>query len=718
MSSPARIVLVGCGEIAQLAHLPGLAQLREEGLLEIAGVCDVDAGRARAAATKYGIPAWGSDWRAIVVESAAAALSLCLPPGPNAEVAAQAVEAGFHVICEKPPGRNVAQAKEMARAAGERPDRVTMIAFNRRHAPLYRRMIGLSAGLGNPQAFFARFSRAAMGGEPSNTVADWLTSDGSHALDLAVATMGWPESASVARQRTGSKEENVWTIQLFGANGSALLLLAFAAGRRLERFEWTGPGYDVILELPEWGEWAARGSPVRRWSSAEITGSPDFAVNYGFVEEYRAFAHAVAGSGPRPDNDFLYGLAFMELVRSLREASSEELVRIAPRASLSVPPEVDTPTFAMNGTDRSRRPVVSILQSPQAQRRYFTVEELSALGGVADISADGGSPQALAEADVAVLGWGAPPLSAEELERASRLKLVVILGASVGWAVDARQLISRRIALCNTSGAIAKSVAEHCLALALAGLRRLTDLDSQMHRGLWPPSRSGRFSARSLVRKAQKLPFLQPFKPILRPLRDQLVPRLNGQKGPLFSDLRGETVGLVGWGAIAREFAHLLGGFGCEIIAHSDHASVHELAASGVRQAALGEVLGSSRIVSLHKGLSDRTRGFLDRDKLALMRRGSVLVNTARADLISEPDLIEFARRGDVVVALDVYHTEPLSSRHPLRSLTNVILTPHSASTTPQCERRVGSEALGIVTDWISGRPVPGLDLDRLASMT
>ena len=292
---PPRILLVGCGQIALLAHLPALAQLRQEGQVELVGVCDGDGARASDAASRFGVARSGTVWSEMARETSADAVALCLPPGPNAEVSVAALEQGLHVLCEKPPGRDAAQAARMAAAAAARADRVTMIAFNRRHAPLYSKALERSRALGDPTAFFGKFTRAGLGERPSNTMDDWITSDGSHALDLAIATVGWPRRVSVSRAGRGGGPDNVWTLHLLGEGRSAVLLFGFASGGRVERFEWTGAGYDVSLELPDSARWSAQGGGEEAWGAKDLTGSGEYFVNYGFLDEYRAFVRAIGG---------------------------------------------------------------------------------------------------------------------------------------------------------------------------------------------------------------------------------------------------------------------------------------------------------------------------------------------------------------------------------------------------------------------------------------
>ena len=121
----------------------------------------------------------------------------------------------------------------------------------------------------------------------------------------------------------------------------------------------------------------------------------------------------------------------------------------------------------------------------------------------------------------------------------------------------------------------------------------------------------------------------------------------------------------MGWSHTARRFAELLGPFGCRILVASSRARDEELVRSAVVRASIGEVFGASQIVSVHGGLSDRTRGMIDATTLGLLRKGTVFVNTARGPLVNEQALLERARRGDVVFALDVFEEEPLPRKHP-----------------------------------------------------
>ena len=128
--------------------------------------------------------------------------------------------------------------------------------------------------------------------------------------------------------------------------------------------------------------------------------------------------------------------------------------------------------------------------------------------------------------------------------------------------------------------------------------------------------------------------------------------------------LTGKTLGLIGFGGIARELARLAGGAGLDVIAWNRTPR----SAPGVRFVPLERLLAESHVVSLHLALDDETRGFLTRERIALMRAGAILVNTARGALVDEAAMVEALRSGHLAHAgLDVDAVEPLPARHPCR---------------------------------------------------
>lgn len=155
--------------------------------------------------------------------------------------------------------------------------------------------------------------------------------------------------------------------------------------------------------------------------------------------------------------------------------------------------------------------------------------------------------------------------------------------------------------------------------------------------------------------------------------------------------LTGKTLGLIGFGGIAAEVARIAVGSGMRVLAWNRTAKKYD----GVTFVGLDELLAQSDVVSLHLLLTDETRGFLSRQRIAAMKRGAILVNTARGALVDEAAMIEALRSGQLRHAgLDVYLTEPLPQDHPLTSLANVTLSSHAAFRTPEATENLIAAAI------------------------
>jgi D-3-phosphoglycerate dehydrogenase len=155
--------------------------------------------------------------------------------------------------------------------------------------------------------------------------------------------------------------------------------------------------------------------------------------------------------------------------------------------------------------------------------------------------------------------------------------------------------------------------------------------------------------------------------------------------------LTGKTLGLVGFGGIGAEMARLGLGAGMRVIAWNRSAKEHP----GVQFLPIEEVLAQSHVVSVHLLLNDETRGFLSASRIAGMRDGAILVNTARGAVIDELAMIEALKSGKLGhAALDVFEVEPLPAGHALSALENVTLSAHSAFRTAEASDNLIEAAL------------------------
>lgn len=253
--------------------------------------------------------------------------------------------------------------------------------------------------------------------------------------------------------------------------------------------------------------------------------------------------------------------------------------------------------------------------------------------------------------DADVLWHVLRPVSADDLKHGRRLKLVHKMGAGVN-TIDVEAATRLGIAVANMPGANAPSVAEGAVMLMLAALRRLPELDRVTRTGDgWPTD-----------------------------------PTL----GETVRDLGSCTVGLIGYGNIAKRVETVVTAMGAAVVhTNTRGAQGHP----GWRT--LPDLLATSDVVSLHLPLTEHTERLLDADALAGMKPGAVLVNTSRGAVIDEAALVSALQNGPLQAAgLDVFATEPVDPGNPLLTLDNVVVSPHVTWYTADTMRRYLEEAV------------------------
>lgn len=182
-------------------------------------------------------------------------------------------------------------------------------------------------------------------------------------------------------------------------------------------------------------------------------------------------------------------------------------------------------------------------------------------------------------------------------------------------------------------------------------------------------------------------------------------------------DLVGKTVGVIGTGQIGATFARIMAGFGCELLAYDPFPNP-EVVVLGARYLSLREVLEQSRIISLHCPLTAESKHLINRDSLAHLQPGAMLINTGRGGLVDTPALIDALKEGQLgYLGLDVYEEEaqlffedrsdlPLQDDVLARLLTfpNVIVTAHQAFLTHEALGAIAETTLGNIADWAAGK--------------
>ncbi|TLM88275.1 hydroxyacid dehydrogenase [Pseudarthrobacter sp. NamE5] len=255
-------------------------------------------------------------------------------------------------------------------------------------------------------------------------------------------------------------------------------------------------------------------------------------------------------------------------------------------------------------------------------------------------------------------------ITAEQIASAPRLKIIARHGVGVD-SVDVDAATAAGVVVTNTPNSNLVSVAEHAIALLLALRRKLVIADRANQLGRGAESR----------------------------------PQLIGH------ELQGSTLGLVGFGRIATALARVaIDGFGINVIAYDPVLGDDDIRQKGATPMSLKDLLAISDAVSLHVPLLPQTRHLIGENELRAMKKGAVIINTARGGIIDEEALLRSLEKSHLGgAALDVTETEPLPAGHPFYGRPDVIITPHIGGQTEESLLRVAMDAAECVCQALSG---------------
>ncbi len=301
------------------------------------------------------------------------------------------------------------------------------------------------------------------------------------------------------------------------------------------------------------------------------------------------------------------------------------------------------------------RPTVAITIGRKNYSRMFSEQALTDLAAFANITHAGDEPadqtelgSLLTSADACITSWGVHQLDAQVLATAPNLKAMAHMGSSVKRFVS-EEFWSRGIQLTSAGITLARDVAETTLGLMIVGRKRTIPLSQHLRTGGWRDS----------------------------PAWERWDPR----------ELSRSTVGIIGASNVGKHVISLLEPFEVDILVADPFLDEQQAAALGVSKVELDELLRRSDIVSLHCPSNEATHHILNAEAFALMADDTLIINTARGELIDEAALIAELSQGRFFAFLDVSDPEPSDPNSPLRSLENVVLTPHTAGCIENCNR-------------------------------
>lgn len=243
-----------------------------------------------------------------------------------------------------------------------------------------------------------------------------------------------------------------------------------------------------------------------------------------------------------------------------------------------------------------------------------------------------------------------------------------IIRMGLGYdSVDVPAATERGILVSNVVDWCNDEVAEHTVALLMAGMRRVGPMDRMLHQGVWD-----RGPALEIVR------------------------------------LRGKTLGMLGFGRIGQAVAERMAAFCMQMVAYDPSLDLIAAERLGVRPVSFDELLACSDVLTIHARLTPQTRHLLGAAELAKMKPGAYLVNTARGPIIDETALAAALASGHLGgAALDVMEVEPLPASSPLVGLNNTLLTPHLASFSREASAQLYQMSAEIAANLLQNRWVP-----------
>ena len=274
---------------------------------------------------------------------------------------------------------------------------------------------------------------------------------------------------------------------------------------------------------------------------------------------------------------------------------------------------------------------------------------------------------AVADADAVITQFA--PVNAAVIDAMARARAIVRYG--IGYDnVDVEAARARGIPVCNIPDYCIDEVADHTLALILAVTRQVVPHDRRVHGGGW------------------------------------------GLASPVdaFRTLASTVCGVVGFGRIGRGVVRRLVAFGGRVVVADPVASAAEIEAAGAEPVALDRLLAESDLVTLHCPSLPQTRGMINAASLGRVKRGMILVNLSRGDLVDPDALVAALDAGHVsAAALDVFTPEPIPAGHPILGRAGVILAPHIASVSPAAVRRLRTTAAELALAALDGKPLPSI---------
>ena len=245
------------------------------------------------------------------------------------------------------------------------------------------------------------------------------------------------------------------------------------------------------------------------------------------------------------------------------------------------------------------------------------------------------------------------------IERAAKLQVIGRAGVGLD-NVDVETATKRGIVVMNTPGGNTISTAEHAISMLLSLSRLIPAADASMKAGVWDKK------------------------------------KFTGV------EVQGKTLGVIGLGRIGQEVARRMLGFEMRVLGYDPYVTSERIANLGIEAASVDQICQEADFITVHTPLTDETRALINADRINQMKPTTRIVNCARGGIVDEAALIEALQNKRIAgAALDVFETEPLPKDHPLRTISNVTITPHIAASTTEAQENVAIQVAEQIVDFL-----------------
>ena len=313
---------------------------------------------------------------------------------------------------------------------------------------------------------------------------------------------------------------------------------------------------------------------------------------------------------------------------------------------------------------------IAVIASKEKQNDIFNERGWKKLYSLGEVVINDGEAsvenvkKTIKDADIAITSWGSVPFTEEILNEAPNLKLVVHGAGSVKPIVT-DELWAKGIRVCASTKPLGIGVAETALGFAISASKNFYQANDDIHSGGYDEHR------------------------------------------PLTRELFDINVGVVSAGFVGRHFIKLMSNFDVNILLYDPYVTKERAEEMGCKKVEFDELLRESDILSIHAPSIAATDKIFNKDTLPLMKKDAVLINTARGSVIDEDALYEFMKAGNLKYAcLDVFDPEPILPENPLRTLKNVIFTPHLAGLAANGLARIGLHTAEEIERFLNGAPM------------